>query len=92
MTVKVGDVVYLWSHAYLRLIGRVTAILGQRRVSLSDASVVAADDGGYAGFFQRGVAAGGMTTTHYVGDVKDVTYLAAIDFPFSLPQKKGSQK
>ena len=87
MSIKPGDVVYLWVHAYSRLIGRVTAILGQRRVSLSDASKVLADSEGYESFFARGVDRE-KTQTAYVGTVKDVTYLEAIDFNHPLPEPK----
>lgn len=86
MSVKVGDVVYLWAHAYLRLVGRVEAVLGQRRVSLSQASKILGDDGGDEAFFARGVAPG-VTKTAYVGNVRDVGYLAAFDFPFTLPSR-----
>lgn len=84
--VEIGDVVYLWVHAYLRLIGRVSAIHGQKRVSLEDASVVHADSEGYEQFFARGVDPE-QTTTLFVGKVKDVTYLSAFDFPHPLPKR-----
>lgn len=84
MAVEVGDVVYLQAHAYLRLIGRVSAVLGQRRVALSQASKVYSDDGNDEEFFTRGVDPA-STRTAYVGEVPDVAYLAAFAFPFELP-------
>lgn len=90
--VKKGDVVYLWAHAYLRLIGRVEEVLGQRRVSLSSASKVIDDSGGDEEFFRRGVDPS-ATRTAYVGDAPDVAYLAAFAFPHDLPsRKKRGQK
>lgn len=86
MSVKVGDKVYLWCHAYLRLIGRVRAVLGSRRVSLEDASVIYGDEG-YQQLLGRGVKRG-TTNSAYVGVVADTVYLAAFDFPHDLPGPK----
>lgn len=81
MSVKVGDVCYFWCHAYLRYVGRVTAILGQRRVSLEDAHKIYDDN--EDSFFQNGLT--GTTRYAYHGTVKDVTYLAAVEFRHPLP-------
>jgi hypothetical protein len=89
MSVKVGDTVYLWAHAYLRVIGRVTAVLGTRRVSLDDASVILAEGNGYESLFTSGVT--DSTTTQFVGVWKDISYLGAADFPFDLPKRRNKK-
>jgi len=86
MSVKVGDTVYLWCHAYLRLVGRVGEVLGVRRVALENASKVLSDSEGDEQFFARGVAEG--TVTAYIGHVSDVGYLGAFAFPHPLPGPK----
>jgi hypothetical protein len=87
--VKVGDTVYLWSHAYLRVVGEVSEVLGQRRVSLVRASIVQGDSGNYTEFFGRGVS--GKTEIQYIGTVGDIAYLAAFEFNHPLPGPKNTK-
>lgn len=77
-----------WAHAYLRMVGRVEAVLGQRRVSLSDASKILDDSRGDEEFFARGITR--ETKTAYVGNVPDVGYLGAFEFAHELPKRKKS--
>lgn len=89
MSVKVGSVCYFWCHAYLRIIGRVVAIHGSRRVALDCASIIHGDEG-YEQLMRRGVESG-ATNYSYIGGVPDVAYLAAFDFPHPLPTKGKGQ-
>ena len=81
--VNVGDTVYLIAHAYFHYVGRVTAILGVRRVALAEAVQVHSCDRSWTAFFKDGF----KEDTRYdvVGTMPDVGYAVAIEFRHPVP-------
>jgi hypothetical protein len=86
MAIHVGDKVYLRAHAYCHYLGEVSEILGVRRVSLKNASIVYSCARGWEDFFRDGC--GNDTKSFYVGNVLDTGYYSCEEWQHPLPKPK----
>ncbi len=80
---KVGDKVYIISHAYHHYIGEVTEVLGVMRVALKNAIKVHSCPRNIEDFFSSGCKAD--TNYDYVGVKPDVRYFDSTAWNHKIP-------
>lgn len=85
--IEIGKNYYFIKHAYYHYVGRVTEILGVRRVALDNVVQVHSSKKSWTEFFKSGFGVKGTTKYDIIGSSPDFEFLGCFDWPHEIPKE-----